>query len=125
MIENLLGFSRLSNEKSVNVDIQKLVLSVIALERKNLEKNQIHISAEFHLEKGSSLMLNEDVLKLILVNLINNSIDALAEKSMEEKTIRIHAVNLGGSLQIDIADKGIGIPKDHRETVFNPFFTTK
>ncbi|MFR5859314.1 MAG: ATP-binding protein [Clostridia bacterium] len=125
LIENLLGFSRLSNEKSVNVDIQKLVLSVIALERKNLEKNQIHISAEFHLEKGSSLMLNEDVLKLILVNLINNSIDALAEKSMEEKTIRIHAVNLGGSLQIDFADNGIGIPKDHLETVFNPFFTTK
>ena len=26
LIENLLGFSRLSNEKSVNVDIQKLVL---------------------------------------------------------------------------------------------------
>ena len=47
------------------------------------------------------------------------------EKSMEEKTIRIHAANLGGSLQIDFADNGIGIPKDHLETVFNPFFTTK
>ena len=30
-----------------------------------------------------------------------------------------------GSVEIVIADRGVGIPEDHLERVFEPFFTTK
>lgn len=125
LIENLLGFSRLSKDKSAEVDIKRLVLSIIALEEKTLEKNDINIFADFNLEKGSALTLNEDVLKLIIVNLLNNSIDALKEVSNTEKNIKITVTNMGDKLKIDFADNGSGIPKENLETIFNPFFTTK
>lgn len=125
LIENLLGFSRLSKDKSVKVDIKKLILSIIALEEKTLEKNGINIYMDFNLEKGSTLTLNEDVLKLIIVNLLNNSIDALRDTSNAEKNIKVTVTNMGGKLKMDFSDNGSGIPKENLETIFNPFFTTK
>ena len=71
------------------------------------------------------MTLNEDVLKLIIVNLLNNSIDALKEVSNTEKNIKITVTNMGDKLKIDFADNGSGIPKENLETIFNPFFTTK
>ena len=109
----------------MKVDIKKLILSIIALEEKTLEKNGINIYMDFNLEKGSTLTLNEDVLKLIIVNLLNNSIDALRDTSNAEKNIKVTVTNMGGKLKMDFSDNGSGIPKENLETIFNPFFTTK
>jgi len=125
LIENLLGFSRLSVERSSLVNVPQLVRSIVALEHKNLEKNGIEIRQEFSLEHGASMMLNEDVLKLTLVNLMNNSIDALVASGKERKEISIRVYTCGEQLRIDFRDNGVGIEKDVLETVFDPFFTTK
>lgn len=125
LIENLLGFSRLSREKTAVVNVEELIWSMIMLEHKNLEKNNIDIQVDFDLKEGSELRINEDILKLAIVNLINNSIDALAASEKTEKQIAIHVGSREGKLQVNFADNGTGISKENLEGIFNPFFTTK
>ncbi len=62
-------------------------------------------------------------LSQIVVNLVNNAIDALAETAAPE--IRIDALRDGGTIAMTISDNGPGIAPDLRERIFEPFFTTK
>ena len=125
LIENLLGFSRLSREKTEVVNVEELIWSMVMLEHKRMEKSGIDIHVDMDLPAGSELPVNGDVLKLTIVNLFNNSIDALADIPREKKEIRIGVREREERLMIDFADNGSGISRENLEAVFNPFFTTK
>ncbi|MGB0525660.1 MAG: ATP-binding protein [Flammeovirgaceae bacterium] len=60
-------------------------------------------------------------LNQVFMNLINNAIDAIAEKG----TIEIITKSLANTLEIRIKDSGSGIPPDILPKIFDPFFTTK
>lgn len=60
----------------------------------------------------------------ILMNLINNSCDAI--KNLEERWIRIQAKTCqSGTLEISFFDSGNGIPTEIADKLFQSFFTTK
>lgn len=59
----------------------------------------------------------------ILLNLITNSIDAIA--GFENKWIKLIVKDLGDTLDIHVIDSGSGIPEDLRFKIFEPFVTTK
>ena len=146
LIENLLGFSRLSPEKSEEIDIRGTVEEVLSLEGRRFEKNGIELRKSFELPRGDRLKINGDVLRLCLANLTNNSLDAIIEKdkaarAMEEggaekgrehsggpgaeKYIAIELRDMGESLLLEFSDSGTGIPPDKLDAIFNPFYTTK
>ena len=59
----------------------------------------------------------------ILLNLISNAKDALANNPDAE--IKINVVEAGDSVSLIVEDNGPGIPPDIQERIFEPFFTTK
>ena len=60
-------------------------------------------------------------LRDALTNLIFNAVDALPRGG----TIRLSARPRDGTVEIAVADDGVGIPPDLQARVFEPFFTTK
>lgn len=62
-------------------------------------------------------------LSQVLLNALNNSYDAVIEKS--EKSIRIEAQINGRFVHIQIIDSGPGIPAELRDKIMEPFFSTK
>lgn len=62
-------------------------------------------------------------LSQVIVNLINNSVDAL--KPLNEKWIEIVINQKDRFVEIDIIDSGIGIPAAIQQKIMDPFFTTK
>ena len=65
---------------------------------------------------------DHDKLRQVLLNLFNNSKEALAGKAGRVAvTVRADS----GAVVIEFADSGPGIPESEREEVFKPFFTTK
>jgi signal transduction histidine kinase len=40
-------------------------------------------------------------------------------------TVSVTTRDLGDAVEIRVRDNGIGIPKEHRDKLFQPFFTTK
>ncbi|WP_374074779.1 ATP-binding protein [Bdellovibrio bacteriovorus] len=59
----------------------------------------------------------------VLLNLLNNSHDAIENK--KERWIEVQLLETQLGAEIRVTDSGEGIPKELREKIFNPFFTTK
>lgn len=125
LIENLLRFSKLSNDESNLVDIEKLLNIIIGLEAKNINNNGITISTKITGNHLRPIMMNEDMLKVILLNLINNSIDSFAGIEREEKRIEVMLSVEETNLKINIRDNGCGIPQEKLDNIFDPFYSTK
>jgi anti-sigma regulatory factor (Ser/Thr protein kinase) len=60
----------------------------------------------------------------VLMNLLTNSIKALLPSNLENKKVRIGAVNDEKYLKLLVMDNGIGIPPSAIDFIFEPFFTT-
>ena len=85
----------------------------------------------YTVEGPETLIINADEIHMnsIFTNLINNARDALIEKDAANKEIRVFLdeVDEEGkkSIRIKIKDNGPGIPEDHLNGIFEPFFSTK
>lgn len=59
----------------------------------------------------------------VLVNLFNNSFDAIYQKP--EKWVKVEIKELAEMVEISVTDSGSGIPPEVQNKMFNPFFSTK
>ncbi|MBR4409895.1 MAG: transporter substrate-binding domain-containing protein, partial [Firmicutes bacterium] len=125
LIENLLSFSRLGDEKLSHVNLYRLVQNIAALERKKMEKSQIQLNLDCAEE--ATFYTSEETLKITLINLLNNAVDALTDDTEREtqKWIRCRIETGSDELTIDISDNGPGIAEKNTDSLFVPFFTTK
>ena len=104
-------------------DIFKTSLRFVSSELK--EKN---ISLELNLLPDQKIWIGRNQSILVLVNLLENAIDALAEKTFpagEQPVIQISSHTQGDHGLIFIRDNGPGIGADILPRIFDPFFTTK
>jgi two-component system, NtrC family, sensor histidine kinase HydH len=70
--------------------------------------------------------VDENLCEQVFVNLIQNAYDAMNEKG-GKLSIAVSAGTRGDrrGLEVRVQDSGPGIPRELREQIFNPFFTTK
>jgi signal transduction histidine kinase len=64
-------------------------------------------------------------LQQVILNLVVNSMDAMAAIPYGRTVIGRVELNGGATAEISISDSGPGIPQDKLAQVFDPFFTTK
>jgi PAS domain S-box-containing protein len=124
-IENLLRFSKLTNDDHKLVSVVNVLDNILVLEKKNFEHNKIVVKSSVTENSEKPIIMNEDVLKMILLNLINNSIDSFRDVEREVKEIRIELSVEASYLNIKVIDNGCGIEKEKLENIFNPFYSTK
>lgn len=125
LIENLLRFSRLSNDENKLVDIESLLNVILSLEEKNIEQNGIIVNSRVCGKNLRPIVVNEDVLKMILLNLLNNSIDSFEGIERDRKVVDVELRVEESYLNIKVSDNGSGIEKEMIENIFNPFYSTK
>jgi signal transduction histidine kinase len=77
--------------------------------------------------EGHTVAGNRNQLIQVMVNLLQNSIDAMRRKEFveSEPTIWIGAEANGSTQLLRVRDNGSGIPAEAMDKVFDPFFTTK
>lgn len=104
-------------------DIFNLSLRFVSSELK--EKN---ITFKMEIPPGQKVWVGRNHFILVLVNLLENSIDALEEKKFPnglEPRIEISCRVQDERLLLLFRDNGPGIPAQNLPKVFDPFFTTK
>ncbi len=120
IIENLLRFARQNNLEKKSADLQTLLEDVLALREYHIRNNDIAVEVVIQ-PNLPPVAVDEDQFKQILLNLLNNSIDAM--ERMPVKRVRIEAVQEAQRIVVRFDDTGPGFDEVGR--VFDPFYTTK
>lgn len=127
IVDNLLFFVRQSGHERKRVDLNAAVDAALELLDYRLVKTE-----DVRVEKAlaaSPVDIVGDFQQVVqvLVNLISNACDAMHEvvRYPEGKRLQIRTANDGQRALIEIEDNGGGIAPELRETIFQPFFTTK
>ena len=120
-IEDFKNFFKPNKERnSFNLsDSISEVLSIIAV---NFKKYNISIEIQ-NIDFELSLFENE--LKQVLINIVNNSKDAILENHIRDGKIYIEALEKDKNLIIAISDNGGGMSEKVLKNLFKPYFTTK
>src|SRR5262249_33153370 len=120
IIKNLLLFARQNNLEKKSANLEVLLHEVLALREYHIRNNDVDVKLE--IEPDLPLVaLDEDQFKQILLNLLNNSIDAL--EFSHTKRIRIAAARDKDRVFVRFEDTGPGFADVNR--AFDPFYTTK
>ena len=119
-VGSLLSFSRLDEQRFQRVDPGELLEEVILLLEHRLAEKGVVVTRR--LPAAAPLLGDENTLKQLFVNLLVNSIEAVAPGGHVE--VELTAEGRGG-VEISVTDDGCGIPPEVRERIFDPFFSTK
>lgn len=121
LVNNVLDFAR--NEKNrktyqrQSVDLRPLIASLWESEAERLQEKGFF--AEWRASSGDYVVdCDPDAIAQVMVNLLSN-----AEKySQSDKSVELDTRLHEGRLQICVKDRGIGIPRELTEKIFDPFF---
>src|SRR5881275_2132228 len=84
------------------------------------------VTAESKLaERLPDLAGDEVQLQQVLLNIITNACDAMAENPPGDRRLRISTSAESGAVCVSIEDQGHGLPNGDSSQIFEPFFTTK
>ncbi len=122
IVKGLRIFSRSETEKKTKIDIHN-DLDVALLLLNSRHKDSVKINKNFTKE---SLEIDgyKGQLSQAFLNIISNSIDAVADKGKEGKIDIFTSMN-GQRIEVKIVDNGIGMTDEERQKIFDPFYTTK
>lgn len=122
IVSNLLNFARQGKLNITSFNMSELVNEVIRKIGINPKYQDCAVEINTPIS-GSMIDGDKEQLEQVLTNIIVNGIEAMEE--MEEKKLTINIKNLPNDLEVQIIDRGTGIPKENYSKLFTPFFTTK
>ena len=120
IVNSMLGFARNNATNRELTDIVHLVEEVLLLTDKDLSKHRVTVEKRFH-GRPSAVVVGQ--IEQILLNLVINARQAMNTGGRLRIEVRDSAD--GETVEIKIADNGVGIPPDQLRLIFEPFFTTK
>ena len=118
----LLSFARRSDSLVDQVDINELIRDVVSLSAQQARYNNVEIKTDFQVSLPA-IRVSQTELQQVLINLINNAIDAIDKQGgiIDVKTWQ----SANDWVQFSVHDDGPGIPEAILPRIFDPFFTTK
>ncbi len=122
-INSFRDFFAMDKEKT-NFDLEETIHQNIDLINNRLIENNIKLHSKF--EPNITLFGYKNEFMQVIINLLNNAIDALKVKTIKEcKLIFIHTYVENNKAIIIIHDNGDGIKENIKDKIFEPYFTTK
>ena len=123
IVTGLRDFSR--EETSIPVaasTVENIIKGTLAFCGQRLEHHGIDLVVA-PIPPGLSVYCRTTQISQIVLNLLNNAHDAVADQ--REKWIRVNVTAEGSMVKIAVVDSGNGIASAIRSRIFEPFFTTK
>lgn len=120
LVASFLDFARPLQIRPVENDLKGVIEGVMR-EQSELARTRgvkLVTKAEDH---DLIFAFDRDLLRLALSNLVQNAIQA----SAAGQEVELRAETTAGPVVIFVSDEGEGIRREHLESIFNPFFTTK
>ncbi|MEQ1845407.1 MAG: ATP-binding protein [Nitrospira sp.] len=125
--KSILTFSRGSVSTLKPVDINCVVRSCIGIASERVSALSVGLECMLN-PLLPPVMGDRDRLETVILNLINNGIDAVSSLGVDGAvTVRTRAGQMDGrsGVEVIVSDNGPGIPSEILGRVFDPFFSTK
>ncbi|MCZ6538456.1 MAG: ATP-binding protein, partial [Chloroflexi bacterium] len=125
IVDNLLTFARASDASAASqiLNITESLQKILDLREYECRVNNVEVMTYF--DAATPLTLADSHrMEQVFMNLIGNSIHAIAEKA-GHGTITVGVVHDQGRIRVSVTDDGPGISPANQRQVFEPFFTTK
>ena len=103
-------------------NLEKLIEDAVALGLVAHRERSITVTRD--LASDAFVLADRVQIQQVLVNLVRNAAEAMAESERRELTFHARDVS-DGMVEISVSDTGKGLPEGVREHLFRPFFTTK
>jgi signal transduction histidine kinase/ActR/RegA family two-component response regulator len=122
LLKGLLKLTRRGSPERLPCLLEEQVRWVLELHTHMSERNAIRVVTE--LELVPPVWADEDQIRQVLLNLVQNAHQAMAAHS-GDRVLTLRIAGLPGRVRIEVLDTGPGIPADVLPRIFDAFFTTK
>jgi signal transduction histidine kinase/ActR/RegA family two-component response regulator len=133
MVRRLMTYGNRETRRRTPVDVAEVVARTGELLAHSLPKN-IQVSTE--LADDARVLASRAVVQQIVLNLAVNAMEAMPEGGRLGITVAplrpgsellLHEPDMRDEeyVVIEVADTGRGVPEEHRERIFEPYFSTK
>ncbi len=125
MVDEFSRFARMPKPVMAQEDVADAVRQVVFLQR--VGNPDIDIDVEIA-EDPMAARFDRRLISQALTNIIKNAteaINAVPPSELGRGRIRVWAGRESGDVVIDVIDNGIGLPKDNRRRLLEPYVTTR
>jgi two-component system sensor kinase FixL len=124
VVARLRKLARSGTNKKAPHDIRSIIENTLVLFDHELKKTgtTLQINAP---DTISKVFVDEIQIQQVLVNLVKNSLDALAESGVRKGKVEIAITEDESNLVISVIDNGIGVSEENLTSLFDAFFTSK
>jgi two-component system NtrC family sensor kinase len=126
IVQNLLDFSTQDSYEWFDTNVLETIDDAMTLVSHSLRKSDIQIVNQ--MDSIPSIIASASHLKLLWMNLLLNARDAILSRPSQELPGRLVlncCIPDEKTIRVQLVDNGIGLPPDHQDQLFHPFFTTK
>ncbi len=123
IVNSLLDFSRTPSTAMSRCDIARIVRDTVELVAPQLR--QARVEVELDLGEEAYVLASRNRLQQVFLNLILNARDAMPGGGTLRIAGRVAESSEAPSVNVRVADTGVGIAPEDQRRIFDPFFTTK
>jgi nitrogen fixation/metabolism regulation signal transduction histidine kinase len=123
MVDEFSRFARLPHARLEASDLNEVVRQAVTLYEDRLHDIRMDVRLARTLPLA---MLDQEQMRRVLVNLIDNALEAVASVEDERRiTIATAHDPARGQLLVEVTDTGHGIPREDFPRLFQPYFSTR
>ena len=122
VVSSLLKFFVKGSSEFAPLDMSHLVIDAHRILLPEARLQGVNVQAD--IEEDLWVKADQNQLQMVVLNLINNAVDAVTSVS-GEKLVFIRLFQRENSIVFEVSDNGFGVPSDRIATIFELFHTTK
>jgi signal transduction histidine kinase len=118
-------FSNVGQQHMQTIDVNQLAAEALDLLREDVNAFGVETSLQLT-QEIPPIIGHKGQLREVILNLIQNAIDAMKAVSDRRRVLRIRTDRHDNeAIIISVEDTGTGIPREKTKKIFDPFFSTK
>jgi signal transduction histidine kinase len=123
IVKSLRSIFTEGDSSSQEVQLGDLITKVLDIVKPELKSKNIQI--QLRVDDGLVIKVNPAEIEQVILNLVNNAVQALANAGTLQRRITIEAIKAGQLVRLTVSDNGSGVPVEFKSHLFELLSTTK